>query len=117
MLNTLEINLLRREAEQSMTDSGKILEKTGFPDGAGGFSDGWGVVAETKCRIQSKGRGFNKMIADKGTSENVVSILVPFDCAVSVFNKIEVKGQSYDILAVLESTDLISKQLQCVVMV
>lgn len=102
MLDTNDIDGMRREAEASLPDTATVARATTVSDGAGGRTETWATVATTRCRVAPGGNlPAERIVADRVKSTVVWSVTLPATVDVRATDRVLVGTRTFEVIGVL----------------
>lgn len=101
MISADALSGMRATAELALPDTCQVQRATKASDGAGGFTEVWATVATVACRLSPSG-GAEKIIAEKLSQVNPVTITVPVGTSVQTGDRIVVRGRIFEFQALTD---------------
>ena len=89
-----------------MPDTVYIQRLTRASDGAGGWTEAWQTVAETKGRIAPSQRGAGETVQGGAiTAYGEYIITLPHDADIGQDDRLQISGTQYEVKAILERSE------------
>ena len=111
-MSSEELEAMRDEQEKNMPETVYIQRLMRTSDSAGGWSEAWQTVATTQGRVAAA-RGRELELGSKLTSAVTYTVTLPHDAVVEQTDQLQINGQQYQVLAILNRSEKTALRVIC----
>ncbi len=97
-IDTAMLSAMREAIGELLPDTCNILSLTSTSDGAGGYSETWGTMTTSSCRLDVK--EVRDIVSGGAVQSYIKTMLsVPYDTSITELNRVEHGGVTYAVVA------------------
>jgi SPP1 family predicted phage head-tail adaptor len=107
-----DLKKIREDQNKLMPETVYVQRLTRVDDGSGGWGEVWNSIATVKGRIASS-QGREEELGKKVMALTTYTVTLPYDTSINQTDRLQINGQQYQVLAILNRSEKTALRVLC----